>query len=101
VPLTIWRRSEVGQAQGRLQHVPPVLAVEVAGIDEDETRLREKAAWYLAHGVKVVWLVLPDTREVVVLFGSGESRHRGDDGLAESPELPGLQPAASLLFSQL
>jgi Putative restriction endonuclease len=60
----IWRRSEVGPARGRLQHVAPVLAVEVAGVDEDEARLRDKAAWYLAHGVQVVWVVLPERREI-------------------------------------
>ncbi len=94
----IWRRSEAGPAQGRLQHVPPVLAVEVAGIDEDEARLRDKATWYLSHGVKVVWIVLPESRELIVLLsGGGEQRLGGDKRVAESAELSGLRPA----FSQL
>jgi Uma2 family endonuclease len=97
----IWRRSEVGPARGRLQHVPPLLAVEVAGTDEDEEQLRTKARWYLAHGVKAVWIVLPEAREVLVLLTGGEQRLGGDAQIAEIGELPGLCPPVSALFSQL
>jgi Uma2 family endonuclease len=97
----IWRRAEVGPARGRLQHVPPILAVEVAGMDEDEERLRDKATWYLDHGVKVVWIVLPETREVLVLRPGGESRHPEGERLDESADLVGLCPSVGELFSQL
>lgn len=42
----IWRRDQVGPAVGRLRHAAPVLALEVAGQDEDEPVFREKARWY-------------------------------------------------------
>ena len=39
--------------------VPPLLAIEVAGQDDREPYLREKAAWYLARGVEIVGLSCP------------------------------------------
>jgi Uma2 family endonuclease len=52
----IRRREKVGRSSGRLQTVPPVLAMEVSGEDETEDALREKALWYLKAGVGAVWL---------------------------------------------
>jgi hypothetical protein len=50
----LWRRDAVGPSAGKLRHVPPVLAVEVADLDDDEAALRGKAQWCLDHGVRVV-----------------------------------------------
>src|SRR5687768_438963 len=72
--VAVWRASDVRERSGRLRAIPPVLAVEVAGEDEDERVLRDKARWYLQHGVTTVWLVIPETREVVVLNPAGEHR---------------------------
>ncbi|HKY39461.1 MAG TPA: Uma2 family endonuclease [Polyangiaceae bacterium] len=97
----VWRRASVGPSVGRLRHVPPTLAVEVAGQDEDEAVLREKAGWYLRSGVAVVWLVLPESREVAVLCSGGETRYQRDDRLTEMEELPGLAPKVARFFAQL
>jgi Uma2 family endonuclease len=97
----VWRRDQVGGHTGGYRRVPPVLAVEVAGREEQEADLREKAAWYLGHGVKVVWLVLPDTREVVVVAAEGERRHGRGDTLPPNPALPGLVAPVAELFDQL
>jgi Uma2 family endonuclease len=97
----VWRRADVGTPKGQFQHVPPVLAVEVAGQDEEEEVLRVKARWYLDRGVAIVWLVLPDTREVVVLHASGESRHVRGDRLEEDARLPGLRPEVTRFFAQI
>lgn len=97
----VWRRSEAGPAAGRLRHVPPVLAVEVAGQDEDEPTLREKARWYLQHGVRVVWLVLPETRQVVVLQPNAESRHGSSEFLPPNEHLPELTASVDQLFTQI
>jgi Uma2 family endonuclease len=97
----VWRRSSVGPSVGRLRHVPPTLAVEVAGQDEDEAVLREKAGWYLRSGVAVVWLVFPEVREVAVLRSAGEVRYQRGERLAEMVELPGLIPAVARFFAQL
>jgi Uma2 family endonuclease len=97
----VWRRDQVGPATGKYRRVPPVLAVEVAGADEGEAELREKGRWYLSNGVAVVWVVLPETREVVVLTSDGESRHGRDHHLPQVPELPDLQPSVASIFRQL
>ena len=96
----VWRRGEAGTASG-LRRVPPVLAVEVAGQDEEENALREKAGWYLAAGVCAVWLVLPETREVIVVTAGRESRHPRGERLPARPELPGLEPEVAAFFRQL
>jgi Uma2 family endonuclease len=97
----VWRSADAGPSVGRLRHAPPILAVEVAGQDEDETVLRDKARWYLSRGVGVVWLVFPEMREVLVLASSSESRHGVGDHVPEHAELPGLSPLVARFFSQL
>ncbi len=97
----VWRRADVAQRTGRYRRVPPVLAVEVAGLDDDEARLRDKADWYLRNGVEVVWLVLPESREVVVVTPAGESRHGAEATLPPHASLPDLAPAVRRLFEQI
>ena len=76
-------------------------AVEVAGTDEEEPALREKAEWYLKHGVSTVWIVLPDTNEVLFVRNEGVSRFTGGDHLPEMSELPGLRPEVAEFSTQL
>jgi len=97
----VWRREALGPLTGGYVRVPPLLAVEVGGRDEGERELRAKAAWYLARGVTVVWVVLPLPREVLVLTATGESRHRPGDRLPPHPALPDLEPAVDRFFRQL
>lgn len=97
----VWRAEDAGRRTGGFRRVPPVLAVEVSGVDEDESDLRAKAGWYLSAGVSIVWLVLPESREVVVLSRGGEARFRPPDRLPEHPALPGLAPEAREFFLQL
>ena len=97
----VWPREAVLPLTGRYIRVPPILAVEVGGREEGEPELRAKAQWYLGHGVAVVWLVLPKTRDVVVVTASGETRHAVGDRLPPHPALPGLAPSVERFFRQL
>jgi Uma2 family endonuclease len=81
--------------------VAPVLAVEIAGEDEGEGALREKAGWYLRQGVRLIWLVLPDTREVLVISSDGERRLGRGERIGTTELLPGLEPEVARLFAQL
>ncbi len=94
----VWRQRP--QRRG-FRREPPVLAVEVAGQDEDAGALRTKARWYLAHGVSVVWIVLPGTREVLAVTSAGETRHEVGGRLPPHPDLPELQPEIAELFRQI
>jgi Uma2 family endonuclease len=99
--VAIWRRDAVGEYQGKYRRVAPVLAVEVQGEIEDEPMLRARARWYLARGVRVVWVVLPAERRVLVIDAAGERALQAGDHVPEHPELPGLSPAVSELFEQV
>ena len=97
----VWPRAVLGPRTGGYVRVPPLLAVEVAGREENEAALRAKAEWYLAHGVHVVWIVLPAVREVVVVTSTGERRYGSRDTIDAHPELPGLAPSVERFFRQL
>jgi Uma2 family endonuclease len=97
----VWRRADLGERTGGFHRVPPVLAVEVAGIDDTVEMLRNKARWYLAHGVEVVWLLVPDERTVIVITAGGEQVFGPGDVIPERRALPGLTPRVADLFRQL
>lgn len=98
----VWRAADLGAYRGGLRRVAPVLAVEVAGVDGDaEVDLVTKARWYLEHGVAVVWIVLPDPREVIVVEPAGRVRLGRGERLPAHPALPDLAPTVSELFTQI
>lgn len=97
----VWRKADVSEPSGGLRRVPPVLAVEIAGVDDTLDVLREKARWYVDQGVEVVWLLLPDERSVTVVTSAGEETFGREDVLPEHAALPGLRPRVGELFQQL
>lgn len=97
----IWRRAALGQPSGGLRRVPPLLAVEVAGDDEPESLLVDKAEWYRSVGVPTVWIVVPSVREVVVIDAAGRRRFGRGARLPEPAELAALSPGVDELFVQL
>jgi Uma2 family endonuclease len=95
----IWRglqRAEPGFAR-----TPPILAVEVTGADEPLAMLREKARWYLDHGVETVWLVDPQLRSVEVVTVSGVAVVEAGERLPEPVSLVGLRPLVADFFRQV
>lgn len=97
----VWRRADAGRRSGRFRRVAPVLAVEVAGDEQGEPELRDKARWYLDAGVEIVWLVFPMTRDVLVLTRDGERRYAEGTRVPAGPSLPGLEPEVAEFFLQL
>jgi Uma2 family endonuclease len=79
----------------------PILAVEVTGVDESADTLKEKTEWYLAHGVEVIWIVLPQTRRVHVVTSKGTLEIADAARIPEHPSLPGLSPCVADFFQQL
>jgi hypothetical protein len=63
--------------------------------------LLEKSSWYLSVGVPVVWIALPESREVIVASAQGQGRFAGDELLPAHPALPDLQVRASDFFFQI
>ena len=99
--VAVWNRGELGPHTGGYRRVPPLLAVEVAGRDDDESDLRDKAKWYLANGVRTTWLVLPAERTVVVVTASATRSYKTGESLPSPAELDGLEPAVERFFTQL
>ena len=99
--LAVFRARDVDESSAGFVRAAPVLAVEVSGAREGETSLREKARWYLAKGSEVVWLVLAESTEVIVLTSAGERRCGLDDVMPEHPSLPGLTPRVGEFFRNL
>lgn len=97
----VWDGALLGIHTGGFRQVAPLLAVEVAGQDEGEPELCAKARWYLDHGVAVTWLVLPESREVLVRTAAAEQRFPVGDRLPAHPALPGLCPTVREFFTKL
>lgn len=95
----VWIREKAPEAG--FARVAPVLAIEVAGRLDTLEYLEKKAEWYLAHGVDVIWLVMPETRSVRVVTKGGHVDARDQERIPERPSLPGLSPSVAAFFQQL
>ncbi len=78
---------------------PPDLVVEVVSPSNTVREVNDKAFMWLGHGVRLVWVVYPDTRTVDV-YQSGRAvtsltEHDSLDGL---DALPGFTCAVSEIF---
>lgn len=77
----------------------PDLAVEVKSPTDSYRLMREKAAYYLANGVKLVWLVYPEKRIVDVYRADGEIQILAEsDALGGGDVLPGFTMPVSDIF---
>lgn len=79
--------------------VMPDLAVEVQSPDQSDDFMAEKAAYYLANGARMVWLVFPAKRTVEVHTpGKIETLVEGDT-LDGADILPGFTLSMSEIFA--
>jgi Uma2 family endonuclease len=97
----VWRRDDLGDYEGGVRRVAPVLAVEVSGKYDSEQALRDKAGWYLRHGSEVAWLLFPADRRVLVLTPASEVTLLTGTCIPPHDALPDLEPAVDELFEQL
>jgi Uma2 family endonuclease len=91
-----------GQPLVREGAVPrmPDLAIEIQSPDDTVRTMREKAAYYLAHGTRLVWLVFPKKRYIEV-YRSGEEMEIlfGSDALEGGDLLPGFVLPVAEVFA--
>jgi Uma2 family endonuclease len=79
----------------------PDLCIEVQSPNDSPARMREKAAYYLANGAKMVWLAYPKKRMVEVLYPDGEfDIFQADDTLTGGDLLPDFSILVSELFEE-
>ena len=77
----------------------PDLAVEILSPDDPFARIMEKVEAYLQQGVQIVWIVIPDTPEVLVCTSQGKYSVR--DQLTVPGLLPGFELQVSEIFAGL
>ena len=79
--------------------LPPDLVVEVASPSDSRREVHDKARMWLSHGVRLVWVVQPQTRTVDVYQADGDAATLGEqDSLDGLDVLPGFTCAVSALF---
>jgi Uma2 family endonuclease len=79
--------------------VVPDLAVEVVSPGDSAREVAEKVAFYLAHGVPLVWVVRPRPRTVTVHPAGGEPRVLGEGDVLDGGDvLPGFRLRVADLF---
>ena len=84
--------------------VMPDLAVEIKSPGNSLAELRRKAAIYLRHGARLVWIVLPDTESVEIhrLGADGEKQREVigiEEQLSGEEVLPGFTLPLMKLFA--
>ncbi|MEZ4865475.1 MAG: Uma2 family endonuclease [Caldilineaceae bacterium] len=85
--------------RGGVPHFPNI-AIEIKSPDDSVKQFRDKAEYYLANGVELVWLVYPQQRmvEVYSLDGDVEILFEGD--LVTGGEvLPGFELPVAEIFA--
>jgi Uma2 family endonuclease len=79
----------------------PDLVVEVKSPGNTYEELRQKAAYYLKNGARMVWLVYPE-KEQIVIYTAGVAEpkiYRKGDTLSGGDVLPGFSLALSEVFA--
>ncbi len=86
------------QARGVEDYIPDI-CIEIQSPDDALKGLRDKAAFYLAHGAKYALVVRPEKRLIEVYSADEEiAILRADDALTFPDLLPGFTVAVSRLF---
>ena len=79
--------------------VVPDLVVEIVSPSDSRREVHDKAQMWLRHGVRLVWVVHPDTHTVDVHQQDGSVATLGDDSSLDGLDvLPGFTCAVSTIF---
>ena len=79
--------------------VAPDLVVEVASPTDSRREVHDKAHMWLNHGVRLVWVVQPETRTVDVYRPDGDAATLSESAALDGLDvLPGFSCAVSAVF---
>ncbi|MCK6580862.1 MAG: Uma2 family endonuclease [Anaerolineae bacterium] len=77
----------------------PDLVIEVQSPGDTYAAMRERAAYFLAHGAGLVWLIFPDKQQIEVYPADDIAEVLGVEGeLAGRDALPGFAASVRTLF---
>jgi Uma2 family endonuclease len=97
--VTYWSRKRLSTIADEYPDIPPDIAVEVLSCIESREVVHEKMQIYILNGVKLVWLVDPDTRTVTVYQGSLRGMELDEtDSLTGGDVLPGFSCKLTDIF---
>ena len=81
--------------------VAPDLVVEIASPGDSRRTVHDKARMWLSHGVRLVWVVHPETRTVDVHQADRDTATAGeDDALDGLDVLPGFSCPVWTVFGE-
>jgi Uma2 family endonuclease len=86
-------------AKGPAPYMPD-LAIEVKSPDDTLPEMRDKATYYLTHGTRLVWLVYPEKRVVIVMSADTEAILNMDDMLSGGEVLPHFEMPVRDIFPE-
>lgn len=95
----VYRRDDVPADLTAYPETPPSLCVEIRSPSSTLAELQDKADEYLAIGVAVVWLVMPETESVEVVTADGRSTFDSRETLPGQDALPGLAVDVASIFA--
>ena len=99
IAFTSVARLPLGEELDGYAEVVPNLVVEVASPSDSRREVNDKARMWLSHGVRLVWVVHPDTRTVDVHRTDDRVSTLGeDDALDGMDVLPGFSCPVSTVF---
>jgi Uma2 family endonuclease len=94
------RSEKIRPSEGYIYGAPD-LAVEIISPTERPGGIRKKLHEYLSHGVKQVWQIYPENREIVVYLPDETSKtYRPGDTIPGGDLLPGFTLDVAQVFEQ-
>lgn len=78
----------------------PDLVVEIQSPDQSDWMMSDKAAYYLANGSRMVWLIYPDRQLVEILTSTTRRLLTAIDTIDGGDVLPGFQLPVSEVFAE-
>lgn len=83
----------------KFARIAPDLVVETLSPDDRAGEVAEKIAWWLRHGVRLVWVLDPEHRRLTAYLPDASARvHEAVDTLEGRDVLPGFQLPLDQLF---
>lgn len=93
-------KQALADPEKRVQRFVPDLAIEIVSLNDTFRDLLKKKARYRACGTSEVWIVSPDTREVLIYSEKGDRILTGAAALS-TELIPGFSIAIAELFQDL
>jgi Uma2 family endonuclease len=87
--------------RGKQRFIPlcPDFMIEISSPSDDTTALRKKMEEYRAAGLRLGWLILPESQQVEIYTPTGVEPLTSPDVVSGDPVLPGFTLELCLIWS--